>query len=140
MKSNSIGPLLWNVDMGSVCRSSKFVEGAGFELSNTFLGDSQFLANFFKRQWLEAMVQSKSADNNLLFALIESVKDFLDLIGTCSLIYFCRKVVGSFVFVSGENLFGARSESISMFEFIGNGSREVLYDGPRCIGAKLIAT
>ena len=126
--------------MGIVCRRSQFIERTGFELSNTFFGNTQFLANLFERQWLKAMVQSKSANNNLLFPLIERVKDLLDLIGSCSLIYFCRKVVGSSVFMAGENLFGARSESVAMLEFIWDGSREVFYDGPRRVGAELIAT
>ncbi len=38
-----------------------------------------------------------------------------------------------------ENLFGTGSEPIAMFEFIGDGSCEVLHDGPRSISTELVA-
>ncbi len=62
--------------------SPQLVQGAGFELPNSFFGHAQFRADFLERERLLAVIQSESADDDLLFAVVQTRKDLADLVFT----------------------------------------------------------
>ncbi len=74
--------------MGLVGGSSELIQRTGFQLANSLLGDTQLLAHFLERQRLKAVVQTESANNDLLFAMIQRVQDLLDLIRSGRLVDF----------------------------------------------------
>lgn len=76
------------------------------------------------------MVQSESANDDLLFALVQRVKDLLDLVGPSRLVDLHGEVVRSTILLKVENFFVAGTETILVLELVRDGSGKVLHDCP----------
>ena len=52
---------------------AKLVQCSGFDLADPLFGDAKLRANFFQRAWFLRVIEAKAADNDLTFAVIETL-------------------------------------------------------------------